>query len=352
MLLPNDLDDLDHGGNNLQNFPIVTLAGSDGSITKIKGSLNSSPGADHRFRLEFFANPACDSSGYGEGKTFIGATELQTALDGQGTFDVVFPVAVPLGHFVTATATQPAVLNGQTYNSTSEFSQCTPVVELFTLTVVNGTGSGQYEEGAVVNLSASDPPAGRIFDQWTGDTAHVADVNSPNTTVTMSATDVTVTAIYKDEPVEQFTLTVNSGTGSGRYGEGTVVDISANAPAVGKVFNQWTGDTAHVTSVSCSNTTVTMPSANVTVTATYKDEPAHELTPDIKVNGSDEPVVVTPAQPLVVTISLYPGEFAGYNADWWVAVQTPFAPPGNWYSYVVSHRMENRYQPLCSDAFV
>jgi len=56
--------------------------------------------------------------------------------------------------------------------------------------------------------------------------------------------------------------------------------------------------------------------------------------PDIKANGSDGPVTVSPSQSVAVTISLDPGEFGGYNADWWVAVQTPFSPPGNWYSYV------------------
>ncbi len=268
----NDLDDSDNGGNDLQNFPTVTLAGSDGSITKIKGSLNSSLGTDRRFRLEFFANPSCDGSGYGEGETFLGATEIQTELDGQGTFDVVFSVAVPPGHFITATATQPAVYSGQTYNSTSEFSQCAPVVELFTLNVVNGTGSGPYEAGAEVNISANAPSAGRIFDQWTGGAGFVADFNSANTTVTMPAADVTVTATYKDDPEKQFALTVVNGTGSGQYEAGTVVNISAHNPAAGKVFEQWTGDTAHVADMNSTPTTITMPAANVIVTATYRDQ--------------------------------------------------------------------------------
>jgi hypothetical protein len=51
-----------------------------------------------------------------------------------------------------------------------------------TLTVINGTGSGQYVPGTVTPISADAPAAGRVFARWTGGAAHVADVNSPNTT--------------------------------------------------------------------------------------------------------------------------------------------------------------------------
>jgi len=56
--------------------------------------------------------------------------------------------------------------------------------------------------------------------------------------------------------------------------------------------------------------------------------------PDIKVNGSDGPVKVLSSTPVAATISLDPGEDEGRNADWWIAVNTPFDPPGAWYSYV------------------
>jgi hypothetical protein len=55
---------------------------------------------------------------------------------------------------------------------------------------------------------------------------------------------------------------------------------------------------------------------------------------DIKANGSDGPVVVPAATPISVQVEMNPGEYAGLNADWWIAVHTPFAPPGDWYSYV------------------
>ena len=112
---PNDLGDGDAGANNLQNFPILTSADSVGANTTILGTFNST--ANDSFRLEFFANDSCDSSGYGEGQTFIGSTNVLTDGSGNASINITFPVAVPGGKFITATATDTA-------GNTSEFSQC------------------------------------------------------------------------------------------------------------------------------------------------------------------------------------------------------------------------------------
>jgi hypothetical protein len=55
---------------------------------------------------------------------------------------------------------------------------------------------------------------------------------------------------------------------------------------------------------------------------------------DIKANGQDGPITVTPSDPVSIEISLNPGHKAGENADWWIVAHTPFAPPSDWYSYV------------------
>lgn len=66
-----------------------------------------------------------------------------------------------------------------------------------------------------------------------------------------------------------YALTVNNGTGTGSYTNGQQVAIAANAPATGKTFDRWTGDAQYVASVISSNTTVTMPTQAIAVTATY-----------------------------------------------------------------------------------
>ena len=55
-----------------------------------------------------------------------------------------------------------------------------------------------------------------------------------------------------------------------------------------------------------------------------------EPLPDIKANGSDGPITIRTADNLSVAIKLSPGDFPGYNADWWVLAD---ASPFGWYYY-------------------
>jgi len=55
---------------------------------------------------------------------------------------------------------------------------------------------------------------------------------------------------------------------------------------------------------------------------------------DIKANGSDGPIVVLPNAPLSVSVDLNPGEYEGQSSDLWIAANTPFAPPFDWYTYL------------------
>ena len=64
----NDVGDGDAGPNNLQNYPVLSAAISDGISPRITGALNSVPTTT--FSVEFFASPSCDPSGNGEGRRF------------------------------------------------------------------------------------------------------------------------------------------------------------------------------------------------------------------------------------------------------------------------------------------
>jgi hypothetical protein len=116
----NDAGDGDSGPNNLQNFPVLAAATSNGVSTGVRGSLNSSPGTV--FTIEFFASPVCDGSGNGEGQTFLGATAVTTDGSGNAVIDVSLP-ASSFGQVLTATATDPT-------GNTSEFSTCVAVMGL------------------------------------------------------------------------------------------------------------------------------------------------------------------------------------------------------------------------------
>ena len=110
--VPNDAGDADTGPNNLQNFPVITSATTTGGATTIIGTLNST--ANTTYRIEFFANNAVDPTGYGEGQSFAGSTNVTTDANGNASFNVNVPQIAGIQH-VTATATDP---NG----NTSEFS--------------------------------------------------------------------------------------------------------------------------------------------------------------------------------------------------------------------------------------
>ncbi|MBI3418260.1 MAG: hypothetical protein HY043_23465 [Verrucomicrobia bacterium] len=103
------------GPNNLQNHPVLTPAPALlATGTRIQGTLNGQ--ASTTFRVEFFASPAADGSGYGEGQFFLGAkTDVTTDGSGNATFSITVAPCVPAGYLVSATATDPA-------GNTSEFS--------------------------------------------------------------------------------------------------------------------------------------------------------------------------------------------------------------------------------------
>ncbi|HEX8138372.1 MAG TPA: DUF4394 domain-containing protein [Pyrinomonadaceae bacterium] len=163
----NDAGDLDGGGNNLQNYPILTSASSAGGTTTITGTLNSTPST--AFRIEFFSNTAINPTGFGEGETFIGSTTVTTDASGNASFTASTGSATATGLFITATATN------NTTNDTSEFSSAAQVngpeafqfltptftvsenagVATITVTRTNGTAGGTTVNYSTLNQSAS-----------------------------------------------------------------------------------------------------------------------------------------------------------------------------------------------------
>jgi len=116
-----------------------------------------------------------------------------------------------------------------------------------------------------------------------------------------------------------YTLTVNSGTGDGDYVEGQIADIQADAPASGKVFDEWVGDTSGIANVDASSTTLTMPAADAEITATYEDAAAYY---DLTVNsGSGDG---TYAENTIVDIAA-DSAASGYEFDDWAGDTTGIA---------------------------
>ena len=133
----NDLNDADSGPNFLQNFPLLTAATANPANTVISGTLNSRPNT--AYALDFFSSPACDDSGHGEGRSYLGITNVTTDGGGNVSFTVTLPVVLT-GRQVTATATDAS-------GNTSEFSPCQPAASTilpqnFVVTNTNDDGPG------------------------------------------------------------------------------------------------------------------------------------------------------------------------------------------------------------------
>jgi hypothetical protein len=113
--LPNDPGDGDTGPNGLQNYPLMTGATISGGQVFLTGDLDSTPNT--LYRIEWFANTACDPSGYGEGRLPLGGSSYMTDGAGHTSFSGVMRPIPPGYTIITATATDPA-------GNTSEFSPC------------------------------------------------------------------------------------------------------------------------------------------------------------------------------------------------------------------------------------
>ena len=124
------------------------------------------------------------------------------------------------------------------------------------LTVGNGSGDGSYLEGAVVSVTADPAPSSEVFDQWTGDVTAVGNVFSAAMSVTIPATDVTITATYHAQVstgVTGFTL-MNADTDQPVAGfdplvDGAVVNLALLPTTALNIRADTTGSTGAISFV-------------------------------------------------------------------------------------------------------
>jgi hypothetical protein len=72
-------------------------------------------------------------------------------------------------------------------------------------------------------------------------------------------------------PTKSYILDVVSGSGDGIYPTGTMVKVSADPPSAGQQFAGWVGDIAILSNPFLPTTAATMPSMDVSLSATYAD---------------------------------------------------------------------------------
>jgi uncharacterized repeat protein (TIGR02543 family) len=181
------------------------------------------------------------------GDTVITLPTMSTTTNGAtvGTFDIT-----PSGGVVG---------NASSYDITYTEGTLTVAEGLFIATVTNGTGSGNYAEGAIVRVTANDR-SGYTFTGWSGTDVTFADVAAKTTTFTMPAKAVTVAANYRQNSFD--------GGGSGSSGASSSVNSSSvivtlptadkpNDPTQGEIKVLGTADGQGNITVNITNKTVT-----------------------------------------------------------------------------------------------
>lgn len=148
----NDPMDVDGGGNGQQNFPVLHAAPSDGTETRVFGTLDSAPLSD--YTVELFVSPSCDATGFGQGTIPLGSLSITTDGAGHASFSEVVQ-SFPHGSSITATATLEPT------GSTSEFSACVEVTAepgvSYCSATTNSTGSpGHLSASGSASLSSDD----------------------------------------------------------------------------------------------------------------------------------------------------------------------------------------------------
>jgi CSLREA domain-containing protein len=148
---PNDPGDTDTGPNDLQNFPVLNKVVF--GVNRAEGVIDTRPNTD--VKVEFFSKDACDPSGHGEGEILHGWTTVTTDANGDAEFAATLAGNVPLGVFVTTTATDAD-------GNTSEYSGCSPAT---TFDIRVSPDSGMVWRGGSDDYAAFVTPEGGAWGQ-------------------------------------------------------------------------------------------------------------------------------------------------------------------------------------------
>jgi parallel beta-helix repeat protein len=157
---------LTNGGNNsaAELPPVLNYAFSTAGGTTVSGSLSSV--ANTNFQIEFFASPTKDSSGAGQGETFLGFTTVTTDGGGNASFSLSSLPAVAVGEFLSATATDST-------NNTSQFAQDVLVTGPTTQLALIGVPSVTTAGVALPLTVMAEDSFGNVTPQYNG-TVHLS----------------------------------------------------------------------------------------------------------------------------------------------------------------------------------
>ncbi len=124
--------------------------------------------------------------------------------------------------------------------------------EVYTVVVVNGSGSGTYTWGQNVTITADPAPEGMVFDHWEcvsntegvkDSKVNISDDDAAEMNLLVEECDCTITAVYTEAPSTTYPVTVNYADGTVYSTQYIMAGESCNvvAPVAesGMVFDHW-----------------------------------------------------------------------------------------------------------------
>lgn len=148
--------------------------------------------------------------------------------------------------------------------------------ETYHLTVVNGTGSGDYKERQSVNISA-DTSLGDFSNWSTSSIYSIGNSYSANTTVKLGRANGTVTANYN---MRKITVITNSGSNTYNVRQGDYITVNSGTAPDTYEFNYWslTSGDAEIANTNSSSTRIYARTSDSTITCNYKPIPWFTVT--------------------------------------------------------------------------
>ena len=213
------------------------------------------------------------------------------------TKEYTAPIAVTgtEGQSSTTTIKAIAVKNGMQDSSVETFTYTIQIpVAKYTVTVTNGSGTGQYAQGETVTIIAGAAPSGQQFKEWevVSGTITLASSTSETTTFTMPTEAVSVKANYEAIPVTGYTITATAGANGSITPSGAVGVVAGGSqtftisPSSGYVIDTLKVDGLEVT--AATSYTFSDVNANHAIEVSFKQE---SQTPDVP--GVTAPSITT-----------------------------------------------------------
>ena len=140
----NDNLDADTGANNLQNYPVITSATTNGTNVTVNWTLNTAASQTNRYAIFFYVSQVADASGNGEGQRYIGMVPtVSTNASGNASGAITFVPGInnDLSMGVSAGWVVTANVWDRTTNDASEYGVAVTLVG--TTTPVNTVPGAQ-----------------------------------------------------------------------------------------------------------------------------------------------------------------------------------------------------------------